>query len=52
MLDDAAYRTCPKLGVVAFLADPFNCSRRIAKLDAIDLQEAGRAVELDADPAG
>ena len=49
MLDDAAYRTCPELGVVAFLADPFNCSGRIAKLDAIDLQEAGRAVELDAD---
>ena len=49
MLDDAAYRTCPELGVVAFLADPFNCSGRIVKLDAIDLQEAGRAVELDAD---
>ena len=40
MLDDAAYRTCPKLGVVAFLADPFNCSGRIVKLNAIDLQEA------------
>ena len=49
MLDDAAYRTCPKLRVVAFLADPFDCSGRIVKLDAIDLQEAGRAVELDAD---
>ena len=49
MLDDAAYRTCPELRVVAFLADPFNCSGRIVKLDAIDLQEAGRAVELDAD---
>jgi len=49
MLDDAAYRTCPKLGVVAFLADPFDSLGRIVKLDAIDLQEASRAVELDAD---
>lgn len=49
MLDDEAYRTCPELGAVPFLADPFDGLGRIVGLDAIDLQEAGRAVELDMD---